>query len=139
MNAPVLYSREETLGVAEFKRVLMESGLWKFRPVDDPARLGALISGASLIVTARLATEERHLIGVARCVTDFSWCCYVSDLAVSASAQGLGVGRGLLEETRRQLGPEVSLTLTSLPDVAGFYESVGMVRVSDAFWYQRVY
>ena len=63
MNAPVLYSREETLGVAEFKRVLMESGLWKFRPVDDPVRLGALISGASLIVTARLATEERHLIG----------------------------------------------------------------------------
>lgn len=137
MSVSVIYSREPALEVADFKRVLVESGLGRIRPVDDEVRLGGLISGASLFVTARLATEGRPLVGVARCITDFSWCCYLSDLAVSASAQGLGIGRGLLDETRRQLGPGVSLTLISLPDAAGFYEKAGMARLSEAFWYRR--
>jgi ribosomal protein S18 acetylase RimI-like enzyme len=77
------------------------------------------------------------LVGVARCVTDFVWCCYLSELAVSASAQGLGIGKGLLEEARRQLGPAVSLILASVPEAVGFYDRAGMTRLSDAFWYRR--
>jgi ribosomal protein S18 acetylase RimI-like enzyme len=137
MSMRVIYSREPTLCVAEFRRVLIESGLGRIRPVDDEGRLQSLICGASLIITARLATERRALVGLARCVTDFSWCCYLSDLAVSASAKGLGIGRGLLEETRRQLGPGVSITLISVPDSTGFYEKAGMERLSDAFCYRR--
>jgi ribosomal protein S18 acetylase RimI-like enzyme len=76
-------------------------------------------------------------MGVARCVTDFSWCCFLADLAVSAAAQGLGIGRGLLDETRWQLGPGVSITLVSVPDAAGCYEKAGMARLSDAFCYRR--
>ena len=137
MSVSVIYSRESTLDVSEFRRVLMESGLGAIRPVDDAVRLQALISGASLIITARLATERRTLVGIARCVTDFSWCCYLADLAVSASAQGLGIGRGLLDETRRQCGPGVSINLVSVPAAAGFYEKAGMTRLSDAFCYGR--
>jgi ribosomal protein S18 acetylase RimI-like enzyme len=74
---------------------------------------------------------------VARCITDFAWCCYLSELAVSASAQGLGVGKRLLEEARRQLGPQVALILSSVPEAAGFYERAGMARIPDAFWFRR--
>lgn len=137
MSAPVIYSREAAVDVAEFRRVLVESGLASVRPVVDERRLQALICGANLIVTARLDTDGYPLVGIARCVTDFSWCCYVSDLAVSAAAQGYGIGRALLEETRRQLGPEVSVVLLSLPQSVGFYQKVGMTRVAAAFCYQR--
>jgi ribosomal protein S18 acetylase RimI-like enzyme len=137
MNAPLIYSRESSVDVVEFRRVLVESGLARVRPVGDARRLEALIEGANLIVTARLDTEERPLVGIARCVTDFSWCCYVSDLAVSSSVQGYGIGKALLDETRRHLGPEVSLVLLSLPDAVGFYEKIGMARVSEAFCYKR--
>jgi ribosomal protein S18 acetylase RimI-like enzyme len=61
------------------------------------------------------------------------------ELAVSGSAQKLGIGKGLLDETRRQIGPSVSLILASMPDVVGFYERVGMARLPDAFWYKREY
>ena len=134
---PVLYAREQSVGVAEFRRVLVESGLGATRPVDDEERLKAMLSGADLIVTAQLAVPERPLVGIAHCVTDFSWICYLSELVVSASAQRLGVGRGLLEGTRRELGPTVALVLASMPDVVGFYERVGMARVADVFWYKR--
>lgn len=133
----VLYAREPGLDVAAFRRVLVESGLGAIRPIGDEARLQGMLSAADLILTARLDLPDRPLAGIARCVTDFAWCCYVSELAVSASAQGLGIGRGLLDEARRQLGPGVSVILASVPDAVGFYERIGMARVPDAFWYRR--
>jgi ribosomal protein S18 acetylase RimI-like enzyme len=135
----ILYSREPTLDVAEFRRVLNESGLGTTRPVEDEERLKAMLSAADLIVTARLDQPDKPLVGVARGVTDFVWCCYLSEVAVSASAQGLGVGKRILDEARRQLGPKVSLILASMPDAVGFYERVGMARLPDTFWYRRDY
>jgi ribosomal protein S18 acetylase RimI-like enzyme len=136
-NRDVHYAAEPTLSATDFRRVLEESGLGASRPVEDAARLTAMLSSADLIVTARFGRPDGALLGVARCVTDFSWCCYLSELAVSRSAQGLGVGRELLDEVRRQLGPQVSVILASMPDAVGFYERIGMPRLSDAFWYKR--
>ncbi len=135
----VVYAREQTLDVGEFRRVLVESGLGATRPVDDEPRLKQMLSGADLIVTARLRQPGRPLVGVARCVTDFAWICYLAELAVLKAAQGLGIGKGVLEETRRHLGPSVSLVLASMPDVVGFYERAGMTRMSDVFWYRRAH
>ncbi|TIX36341.1 MAG: GNAT family N-acetyltransferase, partial [Mesorhizobium sp.] len=59
------------------------------------------------------------------------------ELAVCKAAQGLGIGKGLLHEVRRQLGPSVAISLISMPDAVGFYERIGMKRVSDAFWFDR--
>ena len=139
MTAPskILYASEPDLDVAEFRRVLMESTLGEVRPVDDEARLKAMLANADLVLTARLDIEGKPLIGVARAVTDFAWVCYVSDLAVSQSAQGLGIGKGLMDETRRQLGPSVAISLISMPDAVGFYEHIGMTRMTDAFWFSR--
>jgi ribosomal protein S18 acetylase RimI-like enzyme len=133
----ILYAREPTLDVAEFRRVLVESGLGAIRPVEDTDRLKAMLSASNLIVTARLDGPGSPLVGVARCVTDFAWCCYLSELAVSASAQRLGIGKGLLDEARRQLGPKVSLILASVPEAVRFYERAGMTRLPDTFWYRR--
>jgi GNAT superfamily N-acetyltransferase len=133
----ILYSQEPELDVAEFRRVLVESGLGATRPIEDEARLKTMLAGADLIVTARLGIAGTPLVGIARCVTDFAWCCYLAELAVCASAQGLGAGRGLLDETRRRLGPEVTLILASVPEAVGFYERAGMARTPDTFWYRR--
>ncbi len=75
--AGVLYAREQDLGVDEFRKVLVESGLGTTRPVDDAARLEKMLTGANMIVTARLDQPGSPLVGVARTVTDFSWCAYL--------------------------------------------------------------
>jgi GNAT superfamily N-acetyltransferase len=56
---------------------------------------------------------------------------------VSKAAQGLGVGKGLLDEARRVVGPRVSLILVSVPEAVGFYERAGMTPLPHAFWYKR--
>jgi ribosomal protein S18 acetylase RimI-like enzyme len=132
----VTYAREPGLPAVEFRQVLLDSGLSSIRPVDDLPRLEAMLNAADLIVTARLASTGA-LVGVARGVTDFAWICYMSEVAVSRSAQGLGIGNGLMDETRRLLGPKVALVLASVPEAVGFYERIGMERVADAFWYPR--
>ncbi|RDJ22268.1 GNAT family N-acetyltransferase [Bosea caraganae] len=133
----VIYAQEPNLGVFEFRRILVDSGLGGIRPIGDEPRLEKMLSSANLLMTARLDQPGRPLVGVARCVTDFAWCCYLSELAVSPAAQGLGIGKGLLEEVRWQVGPSVSLILASVPEAVGFYEKVGMARVDDAFWFKR--
>ena len=128
---------EPELDVGEFRRVLVESGLGASRPVDDPERLARMLSGADIVMTARLDAPGRPLVGVARGTSDGAWACYLAEVAVVESAQGLGAGRALLDAVRAELGPEVAVFLASVPDATGFYERIGMARLDDAFWFRR--
>lgn len=95
-----------------------------------------MLHNASLIIVARDA-ETGLLVGVARSVTDFSYCCYLSDLAVDKNYQGQGIGRQLIEATREAAGPESMCLLVSAPDAISFYETIGMPRTNNAFLYGR--
>jgi len=130
----VRYGIEPDLDAAEFRRVLVESGLAARRPADDLPRLALMLERADLVVTAR---RDGVLVGVARTLTDFAFCAYLSDLAVCRSAQGLKVGQGLIAATRAAVGPQASLLLTAAPDAITFYDHIGMPRVGDAFRYDR--
>jgi GNAT superfamily N-acetyltransferase len=134
----VTCAAEPDLAPAEFRRVLLSSGLGATRPVDDAERLATMLAKADVVLAARRADlPGRPLVGVARCITDFSWCCFVAELAVCADAQGLGVGRRMLDELRRLLGPRVSINLFSMPDATGFYQRIGMARMDEAFSFKR--
>lgn len=130
----IAFAREEgRLDPAEFIAVVRASGLG--RPVQDTGRMAAMLAGANLVVTARDA--EGRLAGVARSVTDFAYCCYLSDLCVDPAWQGKGVGRGLIAETKRILGPGCMLLLLSAPDPMRWYPKLGMERVGNGFIIRR--
>jgi GNAT superfamily N-acetyltransferase len=129
-----VYAIEAAVSVEEFRLLLIESGLGVRRPVDEPGRLQAMLRNASLVVTAR---TDGVLVGIARSVTDFAFCCYLSDLAVNRQAQGRGIGAGLIQATRKHIGPNVSLILNSVPESVGFYESIGMAPLPNGFWQRR--
>ena len=128
------YQLEPALSVEEFRQVLLESTLAERRPAEDPERLERMLRGSDVIVTAR---DEQGLVGVARSISDGAWCCYLSDLAVSRRAQGQGVGRELIEQTRLAVGPEVCVLLLAAPAAVSFYEHIGMPRFPEAFVYMR--
>jgi GNAT superfamily N-acetyltransferase len=133
--ADPIYGLEPNLTAAEFRQVLVDSTLGERRPIDEPARLETMLRNASLVVTARI---DGALVGIARSVTDFAFCCYLSDLAVSKSAQGRGIGRELIAQTRRHCGGKgVSVHLHAAPGAVSFYEAIGMPRNPDAFSYKR--
>ena len=134
--ASIIYAVEANVGIDEFRDLLISSGLGRRRPVEDSARLGAMLANANLIMTARM---DGKLVGIARAMTDFSFACYLSDLAVSDAAQGQGIGARLVEELRAHLGPAVNLILSSVPEAVSFYRRLGMAALPDCFWYRREY
>jgi GNAT superfamily N-acetyltransferase len=128
--AAIVCNREDTLSAEEFVSVLRRSGLAERRPADDPQRIAAMLANANLIITAR---DAGKLIGVARSVTDFAYCCYCSDLAVDADYQRRGIGRALLDATRAALHPNAVLLLVAAPAAVSYYEHIGMDRVVQCF------
>ena len=126
----VEYSVNDPMSVEDFRQLLKSSTLSERRPIEDLACLRSMVENANLTVTARAAGE---LIGLARSVTDFSYCCYLSDLAVSQSFQRRGIGKELILRTKEQLGPCCKIILLSAPDATGYYSQLGFHRHPQAW------
>lgn len=121
----ICYSMEPGLSAEEFRAVLIASTLAERRPVEDLERLGRMLRHADVIVTAR---DGGRLVGISRAVTDFSYCCYLSDLAVDVEYQRKGIGKRLIEETHRAAGHETTLLLVAAPAAEGYYPKIGMTQ-----------
>jgi Acetyltransferases len=104
------------------------------RPVDDLDRIQTMIDKADLIITA---WDGDQLVGVARALTDFTYCCYLSDLAVSKTHQRLGIGTQLVNRLREEIGEEVSLLLLSAPSAMDYYPQIGFNKADNAFLIKR--
>jgi GNAT superfamily N-acetyltransferase len=118
----IQYETRRTISDAEFVDLLRRSTLAERRPVDDPNCIRAMLEHASLLCTA---WDGSSLVGVARSVTDFEYCCYLSDLAVDEKYQRNGIGRELIRLTQSQLGPRAKLILLAAPKAEAYYPRVG--------------
>lgn len=125
----IIYNVEKTLDPDEFINVLNRSTLGERRPVEDKNRIRQMCENANLIITARLTGK---LIGVARSITDFVYCTYLSDLAVDREYQKQGIGKRLIEETKK-LTPQATLILLSAPAAIEYYPKIGMKRHEQCF------
>jgi len=125
----IIYKIESHLDPSEFIDVLNRSTLGERRPVDDFSRIKKMCENANLIVTARF---NGNLIGVARSITDFVYCTYLSDLAVDEAYQKKGIGKRLIEETKKQT-PLAKLILLSAPSAVDYYPKIGMKKHNHCF------
>ncbi len=106
----------------QFIDLLRRSTLAERRPVHDRECMAGMIANSNLIVSA---WKEGALVGIARSVTDFHYACYLSDLAVCASLQKMGIGKQLQSITQAQLGPLCKLILIAAPAANAYYERIG--------------
>ena len=81
------YKVNEPISVKQFIELLNKTTLGARRPLEDEKRVAAMLHHADLLITA---WDGERLVGVARSVTDFAYCCYLSDLAVVEQYQKQG-------------------------------------------------
>lgn len=124
MTNPVTLQVEPSLSADDFIDILNRSTLGERRPVDDIARIKGMLKNADVIATAR--TEDGILVGVSRCITDYHYCTYLSDLAVDESYQKQGIGKQLVEYSHEQCGRQTNLILIAAPAAEGYYGKIGM-------------
>jgi GNAT superfamily N-acetyltransferase len=116
------YETSRPLNPDEFVDLLKRSTLAERRPVDDPKCIQAMLQHANLLCTA---WDGEKLVGVARSVTDFEYCCYLSDLAVDKNYQKRGIGKELIRLTRARLGGHAKIILLSAPKAETYYPKIG--------------
>lgn len=104
------------------------------RPVEDAERIQKMLDNSNLVITAWDGIE---LIGIARSVTDYNYCCYLSDLAVKKEHQKSGIGKILIRMTQETIGEEVMLLLLSAATAMDYYPKVGFDKIDNAFMIKR--
>ncbi len=100
------------------------------RPVDDLPRIQKMLDHANLTITA---WDGEKLVGIARALTDFSFCCYLSDLAVAREYQRQGIGKELIRRIQEAIGEESMLLLLAAPEASEYYPHLGFQKVDRAW------
>lgn len=130
----IRYQQETDLTPEEFISVLDRSTLGERRPVGELERINSMLKYANLVITAR---ENGILIGVARSLTDFAFCTYMSDLAVDQAYQRRGIGKELIRHTK-SLTPKAKLILLAAPKAVDYYPHIGMTRHEFCYILDRI-
>ncbi len=130
----ITYQIEKNLSIEEFTEVLASSTLGERRPINEPERIAKMLEYGNLIVTARF---EGKLVGVARSLTDFLYCTYLSDLAVDENYQKMGIGKELIRLTKLET-PKAKLILLAAPLAVSYYPKIGMERHENCYFIDDV-
>ena len=128
----IIYQREQHPSAEEVAVVYRSAGLR--RPVDDLGRIQQMIDHSNLIITAR---HNGKLVGVSRSLTDFCYCCYLSDLAVHADYQRHGIGKELVRLTHEAIGQKSMLLLLAAPSAGEYYPHLGFEAVPNGWIIHR--
>ncbi len=130
----ITYKCDKTITAADFIDVLKRSTLAERRPVDDVERIQSMLDNGDVLVTAWAGSK---LVGVSRAVTDFSFCCYLSDLAVDSGFQYRGIGKELVRLTHQTAGGQTQLILLAAPKAVNYYPKIGMKQFKHCFVLDR--
>ena len=124
------YKINEPISVKQFIELLNKTTLGSRRPLDDKARVAMMLHHTDLLVTA---WDKEQLVGVARSVTDFAYCCYLSDLAVDEQYQKQGIGQQLIKYTKQALHPQAKIVLLAAPQAVEYYPHIGFTQHMSAW------
>ncbi len=125
----IAYRLGNDLDLDAFIDVYRSSTLGEQRPIDDREAMRAMLSAANLVVSA---WDGEKLVGIARSLSDYAFCTYLSDLAVRLEYQRQGIGKELIRRTQRA-GKAASVFLFAVPATASYYEHLGFTAGSGWF------
>lgn len=128
----ITYKLDQEIAATQLIELFRSSGIK--RPLDQPERISNMIAHSDILYTA---WDNDKLVGVARAISDFYYCCYLSDLAVAKSHQQQGIGEALIHHVREHIGDEVSLILLSAPSAMDYYPKLGFQQANNAFLIKR--
>ena len=104
------------------------------RPIGNKNRIKSMFDNSNLIISA---WDQDKLVGLCRALTDFSYCCYLSDLAVDMDYQRQGIGKTMIDLVKKEISDEVALILLSAPSSMSFYPKVGFAKIKNGFVINR--
>jgi len=130
----ISYKIDVTPDIEQLVDLFNSSDYFPIKDKIDLIRIEKMFKNSNIVITA---WENRKLIGLSRAISDFSYCCYLSDLCVRDDYKKNGIGKELVLLTKVTAGDECKLILQSSPNAINFYKNIGMENIDSAFIFQR--
>lgn len=124
------YRTNHPVSRAQFIALLQKTSLGARRPLAEAERIDAMLQNADLLISA---WDDDLLVGIARAVTDYAYCCYLSDLAVDEAWQRRGIGQELLATLKQALHPQCKIILLAAPQAVDYYPHIGFTQHPSAW------
>lgn len=124
------YRTNHPVSRAQFIALLQKTSLGARRPLAEAERIDAMLQNADLLISA---WDDGRLVGIARAVTDYAYCCYLSDLAVDEAWQRRGIGQELLATLKQALHPQCKIILLAAPQAVDYYPHIGFTQHPSAW------
>ena len=124
------YRTNHPVSRAQFIALLQKTSLGARRPLAEAERIDAMLQNADLRISAWV--DDRR-VGIARAVTDYAYCCYLSDLAVDEAWQRRGIGQELLATLKQALHPQCKIILLAAPQAVDYYPHIGFTQHPSAW------
>ena len=124
------YRTNHPVSRAQFIALLQKTSLGARRPLAEAERIDAMLQNADLLISA---WDDDRLVGIARAVTDYAYCCYLSDLAVDEAWQRRGIGQELLATLKQALHPQCKIILLAAPQAVDYYPHIGFTQHPSAW------
>jgi ribosomal protein S18 acetylase RimI-like enzyme len=128
----IQYQLDDKLTPTQLADIFARAGL--NRPTEDLARIAQMLKRTDILITA---WDADKLVGVARSLSDFCFCCYLSDLAVDENYQHRGIGKQLIALTQEKIGPKTTLLLLAAPAAMAYYPKVGFEAMPNGWTIKR--
>ena len=131
----IRYETDLKISIDQFVDLLKRSTLAERRPISDRQKIEKMLRHGNILITA---WHNDLLVGVSRALSDFSFCCYLSDLAVDESYQHQGIGKELIRLTHEVAGvDDTMLILLAAPKAVNYYPKIGMEQFKECFVIRR--
>lgn len=130
----IIYKTEIIPEIEEIIDLYNFSDYFPISNKEDIERIKKMHNNANIVATA---WDKDKLVGLARSISDFCYCCYLSDLCVRDEYKGKGIGKELVKITKEMAGDECKLILHSSSNAINFYSSIGMEQIDSAFIIKR--
>jgi ribosomal protein S18 acetylase RimI-like enzyme len=129
----ITYRDNAEITVTTAVNLYQRSTLGERRPIHRPDIFAQMLAHADITITA---WDGDKLVGICRTLTDYGYVAYLADLAVDVDYQRQGVGKQLVAETERRLGPDCMIVLLAAPQANEYYAKIGFTHNPRA-WVKR--
>ena len=126
MKDMIKYLKNVDLNLEDIILVFEKSSI--NRPIGNKNRIKSMFDNSNLTISA---WDQDKLVGLCRALTDFSYCCYLSDIAVDMNYQRKGIGKTMIDLIKKEISDEVALILLSAPSAMSFYPKVGFGKIEN--------
>lgn len=124
------YKVNHPITPSQYIELAKKTSLGERRPIDNETTIKGMLENSNLIVTAWV---DDQLVGIARSMTDFHYCCYLSDLAVDESVQSMGIGKYLILVTAESIAEDCKIVSLSAPKAKSYYQKIGFTEHNSAW------